>query len=722
MQRTLYGSCLLILASCAATQRTAPEPTSSPPWAAPSLERAVSVRDGQSGATLSLDAFLDALADADVVFLGETHIDETTHRIELAVYEGLLARRNGKVTLAMEMFERDVQPALDAYLAGEIDEAAFLERARPWSNYRTGYRRLIERARAAGAPVVASNFPRPLSRRIATEGPDVLRTLSGDAQNQAPAELYPNSPAYWRRVDNAIRSHRNMMPPRDADDPRLYDTQTLWDNAMGDSCAKALDAYPRHLVLHVNGGFHSAYWDGTVRQLRLRKPKATVRTVAITPVANPSVAGVGGAPEADYVVFAEARATDVSDGSWSVYVAREQEYRLHMPDGASEANRVPLLIWLNDDGLSASDGIDLWKTRLGDDAAIAVIEPAYPAVQPDLSTGGRWFWPDSFAGDITFTLTAIERTWGYLLRNCPIDPQRVCVAGEGTGATVVAALGLLTDRMNVDAIAIRPRHYVKLKDFPLPLPEFAGGERPPGKSVRVVLADAEDSWWSEEIEEYTGVGIDAAIVAGAEDPWASELHDENVLREQLGMELRTAATTDDRAYVLVATDSPLARHWARLRALRAASDENIAVAVVASAPEHAHARQLPTEIDPAAFAESGALPRCPGPFGGTTIIVVPEDASPEATAAWLALEENDALAAKSRFHRVRVATGEGDRTLPALLEKLHSENRENVLIVPAEFCADASRMQSLEHLARPLADRMTLQWLPGLGGATTATP
>lgn len=168
------------------------------PWAAPPLEKAVSIRDGRTGELLSLDELLEGLAEADAVFLGETHNDETTHRVELVVYDGLLARRDGNVTLAMEMFERDVQQTLDDSLAGEIPEEEFLAKARPWSNYRAAYRPLIETAKAAGKPVIASNVPRPLLRRVAAEGPEVLESLEGDEQRQAPEELLPNTDAYCR--------------------------------------------------------------------------------------------------------------------------------------------------------------------------------------------------------------------------------------------------------------------------------------------------------------------------------------------------------------------------------------------------------------------------------------------------------------------------------------------------------------------------------------------
>ncbi len=139
MSRLFVVVCMFLLpVSCATVSRSGGGAEQVAEWSAPPLDRAVSVRHGRTGEALSFHAFLDALAKADVVFLGELHTDETTHRVELAVYEGLLARRGGKVVLAMEMFERDVQPALDDYLAGRIDEAAFLSSARPRGNYRTG--------------------------------------------------------------------------------------------------------------------------------------------------------------------------------------------------------------------------------------------------------------------------------------------------------------------------------------------------------------------------------------------------------------------------------------------------------------------------------------------------------------------------------------------------------------------------------------------------------
>ena len=160
----------------------------------------------------------------------------------------------------------------------------------------------------------------------------------------------------------------------------------------------------------------------------------TIKTVSIVPSMNPAAVEVDGEPVADFVVLAEARATDLNEGTWSVYAQQEVEYRLHLPAGASEQHKVPLLIWLCDDGFTSSDGLDLWKDRLGSEAAIVVIESPYRETQLDLSVGGRWFWPDSFASDLGKMVMAGERIWGYVMRHYAVDPTRVCVAGEGLEA------------------------------------------------------------------------------------------------------------------------------------------------------------------------------------------------------------------------------------------------------------------------------------------------
>lgn len=684
------------------------------PWDAPPLDAVVAVRDGRDGSALELEELFERLAGAEAVFLGETHLDETTHRLELAVYEALLERHGGRVVLSLEMFERDAQGDLDDYLAGRLSEDVFLARARPWGNYREAYRPLIERARAEGLPVVAANFPAPVRRRLA--GEDAEAVLAGIAEEEpglVPTEWHANTPGYWRRVDNAIRGHIGMMgPPPTADDPRLFSTQSLWDNSMGDAVARALERHPGHVVLHVNGGFHSAYRDGAVRQTLLRRPGTRVLTVSITPSSSPFSAEVGGAPVADYVAFAEARAEDASEGTRSVRTARDVKYRLHVPERAGERARVPLLIWLGEDGFTSADGMALVRARLGDGVAVLAMDPLHRETAEDLVQAGRWFWADAFNADLGASQTALERAWGYVLRHHPVDPERVVVVGEGSGATVAVAAAI-HGGLDAPTLALRPRGFTKLKDIPLPLPELRGDEPAPSAPLHVLTHADDADFWTQELGNYEAIGRAVQLEAPAADTdldaaaWSW-------MRERLGL-ARQGEPAGPEHFVVAHGDR--ARAWARLRAIELERELGHAVRVVPeppanTPPEHVH-DLAPTPED---LRTPGRIPKAAGPFGGTTVLVLGPWIEGSEREAWEALERDDPLQAASRFHRLRLAELGGERDLALVLSELAEAGRNNVLIVPAEFCAEPSTMHGLRAGVRALESRMNLQWRPGLGG------
>lgn len=486
---------------------------------------------------------------------------------------------------------------------------------------------------------------------------------------------------------------------------------------MGDSCVKALKKYPGHSVVHLNGGFHSEYWDGTVGQVRQRMPEAQIRTVAIRPSKNPAAARWRGAPVADYVVFVESRGKNLNDGSWGITTTRQQKFRLHVPAAASSENRVPLLIWLGDDDLALDDHLQWARHLVGEEAAILVLEAPYRQQTRDLRLAGRWFWSDTFSEDIAQLVGAVQDCWQYSSQYFPVDPQRVVVAGEGTGGTVAAAVALLSDQMSLSGLAWRPTQFLKLQDFPLPLREDWGDHPAPQRRLQVSGQGADQAWWEGELKQYAAVGIQTTWSAAASDPWEFAAAQSRDLRQALGLPERPESAAGQRQYLPVSSDSAIAWHWSRLAATRMSTDGRHCVPWRTAEGLPQNAEPVAIAIEPQTVAQ-GAAPLCPGPFGGTTVLVVPGDISEDDWKRWLDLETQDPLNKRSRFHRLRVAKmGEGSAGLDSTLAKLLEQNRKNILIVPAQFCATAAEMQELERLAAPWSERMTLHWLPGLGGS-----
>jgi uncharacterized iron-regulated protein len=505
-----------LLLACAAPPRArGAAPSSAEERPIPSLAEATRAFDTRTGEPLAWDALLDRLAEADVVFLGETHLDDTTHRVEAAVLEGLLERRGGDVVLSLEMFERDVQPLLDRYLAGEVDEATFLAGARPWSNYRTDYRPLVELARRARIPVVAANAPTALRRKVSSGGRAALDALAPGERRLLPGEIHPADRAYWERVDRATRGHMGFasLP----DEKRLFSGQNLWDNSMGAACAEALERHPGHAVLHVVGGFHVQYRDGTVAQFRRRAAGARVAVVEIVPTAALAAAR----PErdaaiADYLVYAADLARSLSDGTHAVSVPAELRYTIDVPppsatSTASAGAPAPLLLWLPDAGERVQDVRELLRATLGSEAALAVVEPPYPELADDLAPSGRWAHAGSFRADQARVQHGLERIVEYVTRRLPVSEQRVVVAGRGLGATAALWSATYTDWLDARFVAVAPRSAGELRLEGLP-------DRAPATRDVLVLAPegaaAELAWLA---DDFRSLGTPLAIATCARD-------------------------------------------------------------------------------------------------------------------------------------------------------------------------------------------------------------
>ena len=225
------------------------------------------------------EAMLADISAADAVFVGEQHDDPNTHRLELAILEGLF-RRGVPVIVSVEMFERDVQPLLDRYLAGEITEKEFLAGSRPWPRYATDYRPLIEFARAHKLRVLAANVPRRMASEVSKKGLTAIDDATADRPFVAKSLDCPTSGSYFDRFGAAMGGHQGSTP-------NFYYAQCVKDETMGESVAEAFARTTgRVTIVHFNGAFHSDFAEGAAHSARQRMPGRRVAVVSVLPMSD----------------------------------------------------------------------------------------------------------------------------------------------------------------------------------------------------------------------------------------------------------------------------------------------------------------------------------------------------------------------------------------------------------------------------------------------------
>jgi uncharacterized iron-regulated protein len=225
------------------------------------------------GKVLLLEEFFQTLIGYNIVFVGEVHDSREAHEAELTIFTEL-SKLDSSLVFALEMFERDVQDVLDAYLRGTIPEDKFLEQARPWPNYLEDYRPLIEFAKKKGIPVIAANVPRRAAAVVAMANkvsPDVV----GEDNIYLPKKLHLKSKEYYKHFVSSLEEMPHSAPMKDINVDGLYKAQVLKDAVMAASIEPFLD----RRTLFCCGHFHSDYHLGIPYQLQKNHPELKVAVI-----------------------------------------------------------------------------------------------------------------------------------------------------------------------------------------------------------------------------------------------------------------------------------------------------------------------------------------------------------------------------------------------------------------------------------------------------------
>ena len=226
----------------------------------------------KEGKTEKYEKMMKELEDADVVLFGESHDNPISHWLQLEVTKDLFESKKEDLVLGAEMFESDVQVVLNEYLLGAISTSSFENESRPWPNYKTDYKPLVEFAKKNKLKFVATNVPRRYASLVNSKGFEGLEGLSAEAK----AFISPLPIKYDAEL-NCYKSMMNMEGMGSHVTENFPKAQAIKDATMAHFILKNWSK--DKLFLHYHGSYHSESFESIYWYLKQQNPKLRIVTI-----------------------------------------------------------------------------------------------------------------------------------------------------------------------------------------------------------------------------------------------------------------------------------------------------------------------------------------------------------------------------------------------------------------------------------------------------------
>ncbi len=213
----------------------------------------------------NFDALTAGFTAGDVLIISELHGNQIHHERQRVGLKALAQKANCTLSVGLEFLESPKQNLVDAYIAGQLNEADFLKQVGWGGNPFDDYREQLLLVRQTGGRGLALNAPRSLTGRISKVG---VAGLTPEESALLPPKFTLGSAGYRERFDAIMGGHVPAAALQ-----RYFEAQSTWDENMAYTATEHLRLNPTHCVAIVVGDFHAAWGGGLPDRLRARGAK-----------------------------------------------------------------------------------------------------------------------------------------------------------------------------------------------------------------------------------------------------------------------------------------------------------------------------------------------------------------------------------------------------------------------------------------------------------------
>lgn len=231
--------------------------------------------------------------DPDYVFFGEYHDNPITHWLQLELLKDLHDQFNENLIVGFEMFEQDQQQLFDDYLKGTLEEKVFKDSCRLWPNYETDYEPIVKFMIENKLKGLADNIPRRYASLLFKKGRQALDSLSAEEKSWiVPLDFVVDTTLSQYREINKMAMHGGMH--------NMVEAQAIKDATMAHFMLKAKT--DNNVIYHLNGAFHSDYYQGIMWYVQQQEPDARIITISTVSQENVNKLEEENLGRADFII------------------------------------------------------------------------------------------------------------------------------------------------------------------------------------------------------------------------------------------------------------------------------------------------------------------------------------------------------------------------------------------------------------------------------------
>ncbi len=199
------------------------------------------------------------IGDAKVIYATESHTNMSHHLNQLRIIKALVDT-NKDVTIAMEMFQKPFQQALDDYIANKTDLNTFLKQSQYYKRWKFNYdyyKPILDYAKAKNIKVIGINIDRKIVREVNKKG-----LLHIKEKSKLPNKIDQSNITYKNNLAKIFKEHKfdGTEHGKKTTNPYskefFFQSQLVWDEAMAENIVNYTKKHPKKTVVVLVGSGH----------------------------------------------------------------------------------------------------------------------------------------------------------------------------------------------------------------------------------------------------------------------------------------------------------------------------------------------------------------------------------------------------------------------------------------------------------------------------------